>query len=320
MTVVISGASGFLGRHVVAAFLAEGRDVIALTRNAARLAAWPVGRPTGPQGTLRIVETDYAAIELPSAAAVVHLAAVRNRPGNAAREMTRVNVELTRSLALAALRSRATRFVHVGTALVLGSSRLPLEGTELAMNGIAADDPYVVSKAAGIRTLEAIEGLPLVTLLPSIVYGPDHPHARNRITNHLRRLLARPWRVAIGGAEPRNLVYVDDVVRAIAEAVRDGNGEHEGVGARRRLVTGENVTQAMLESALFAAAERSPTPRLVLPRVAVRTAAHILDTMLLRRGLGWSRRIETLLAPWCFAPSAAHTPLAAGIAATLRSL
>jgi nucleoside-diphosphate-sugar epimerase len=301
VTVVVTGASGFIGRHLLAALADRRREVIALTRDARRIE---------PRPGLRIVETGYRTLDLPPSCTIVHLAAVRNAPGTRASDLAEANVALTGRLGRAAVETRAARFIHIATALVLGSSRTPLDETApLAETG----DPYVASKIAGIRALEAIDGLPLVTLLPAIVYGPDHPAARNRVTTHMRRVLARPWRVAVGGEpQPRNLVFVGDLVAAIQQA--------EGAPAgTRRLVAGENATQDDLERAVFAAAGREPTPRVTVPRTLVRGAGRIADAFL-RREQGWLRRIDTLLSPWCFQPGSPHTPLRDGVEATVRSL
>ena len=270
--------------------LAKGRDVIALTRDSGRIE---------PRANLRVVQTDYATLDIPTGSTVVHLAAVRNAPRNRPSEMRRVNVEMTEHIGRLALRNRAAHFIHLGSALVLGSSEEPLR----ANAPLTADaDPYVASKVSGIRALEALEGLPLVTLLPAIVYGPDHPRARNRITSHVRRILRGRWRIAVGGpAAARNLVFVDDVIRAIERAPARG----------RQLVAGENTTQDELERRVFEVAGREPTPRIVVPRPLARAGA---------RAVGWSRRMDTLLAPWCFVPSPNFTPLVDGIARTVRSL
>jgi nucleoside-diphosphate-sugar epimerase len=305
VTVVVTGASGFIGRPLVTALLGAGREVIALTRDARRIEQRP---------GLRVIETGYGTFDLPAGCTIVHLAAVRNAPGTRASDLAEANVALTGRLGRAAVAARAARFINIATALVLGSSRTPLDETApLAETGDPYADPYVASKIAGIRALEAIDGLPLVTLLPAIVYGPDHPAARNRVTAHMRRVLARPWRVAVGGeAQPRNLVFVGDVVAAIRQA------ENAPAGTRR-LVAGENATQDDLERAVFAAAGREPTPRVAVPRALVRGAGRIADTFL-RREQGWLRRIDTLLSPWCFQPGSPHTSLRDGVDATLRSL
>jgi nucleoside-diphosphate-sugar epimerase len=301
VTVVVTGASGFIARHLIRSLLTRGREVIALTRDRRRVE---------PQSHLRIVETDYRSIDLPAASTVVHLAALRNAPGKRAADMNAVNVELVRRLGNAALAQGAARFIHIGSAVALGSSRLPIEDVTTLTD---STDPYVDSRGAGIHALEAIKGLPYVVLLPAIVYGPDHPQARNRITSHIRRLLSRPWRIAIGGSSaPRNLVLVDDVIRAIERA-------ESGPSRRRELVAGENVTQDELEQLVFSAARRKPTPRIVIPRPAADLAARALDAVQ-RREQGWTRSIETLLTPWCFQPSPGHTLLRDGIAATVRSL
>lgn len=301
MTVVVTGASGFIGRHLVTALLGARREVIALTRDARRIE---------PRPGLRIVETAYRDFDLPARCTVIHLASVRNAPGTRASDLAEVNVEMTGRLGRAAATAGAARFINISTALVLGSSRTPLDETAPPAE---TGDPYVSSKIAGMRALEAIDGLPLVTLLPAIVYGPDHPMARNRITAHMRRVLARRWRMAVGGeGQPRNLVFVGDVVAAIQEA-------ESAPAGTRRLVAGENATQDALERAVFAAAGRAPTPRIAVPRALVRGAGLAADAFL-RREQGWLRRIDTLFSPWCFQPGSPHTSLRDGVEATVRSL
>lgn len=301
MTVIVTGASGFLGRHVVDWFLTQGRDVVALTRNPGRLDA---------RARLRVVETDYTSFELHPESTIVHLAGVRNTPGTATDRLWNVNVEVTRRIGEAALRAGVRRFIHVGTALVLGPSATPLDAHSPFAESA---DPYISSKLAGVRALEAIEELPLVTLLPSLIYGPDHRLAPNRITSHIRRLRDRRWRVAVSGASaPRNLVYVADVVQAIERA------EREAVGTRT-VVAGDDVTQERFERAVYAALNRKPALRIVVPGAVARTATRAMDWTV-RRDQGWSRRLETLLAPWCFRSSHPYTPLEQGIAQTVRSL
>jgi nucleoside-diphosphate-sugar epimerase len=162
--------------------------------------------------------------------------------------------------------------------------------------------------------------LPLVTILPSIVYGPDWPDAPSRLTRHMHRLLKRSWRVSIGSDAPRNLVYVEDVVRAIV------NAETIGKTGERCFVGGENATQEEFERAVFRAAGVPATPRITIPPPIARAAATAADLALrMRGGCGYRGRVDALLASWTFDDVPAGdlrvvpTSLDEGIRRTLRA-
>jgi nucleoside-diphosphate-sugar epimerase len=320
-TVVITGASGFLGRHAIAHFLAAGRDVVALTRQPASLDDLQHPR-------LRVAATDYGASvarELSRGCSLIHLAAQRSMPTGRTERFIDANVRMPEALARQALAQGVRRFVLVSTALVLGPSEAPLDATG-ALAGWQST--YVRTRVEGLLAVERVaEGsLPLVTLLPPIIYGADHTRARNRITNHMRRTLRAPFRVAIGGpSSKRNLVHVDDVTRSLAraEAAQAPSGRH--------IVSGDNVTQDELESAVRTAAGMPPAPRIALPRAAALSAARIADALLrIDPAGGWTSRLETLLAPWCLRPYAlpffgegaepVATPFAVGIQRTVEAL
>ena len=311
--VVITGASGFLGRHLLAHYLGEERDVIALTRDRRHLE--DVKHPR-----LRVEEVDYGgAVDIPPSSTVIYCAALRNAPRASASGFTRANVTEPENIARVAMRNQVRRFIHLGTTMVYGPSDIPLDETAPMM----PDNPYAQSKRDGILALErlAADGLPLVTLLPSIIYGTDFPNARSRSTSHMRRVLAKPFRINVN-APARNLVFVDDVVRAIARA------ESDGQPGARYVIAGEDTTPEHFERAVFAAADRRPTPKILVPRVVAMVAAGAIDAILgYDVGSGWRARVRTMFAPWCFRSGRAiqdldhkATPLAEGVRRTVATL
>lgn len=272
---------------------------------------------------LRVLVTDYApsvAALLEPACSVIHLAALRNVPRRRAEAFARTNAGLSATLARAAVVAGAGRFVDVSTALTLGPSEVPLD------SGAPFDErfpgAYVRSRVDAALAVErmAADRLPLVTILPSIVYGPDHPRARNRIASHIRRVLARPLRIAIAGPQARrNLVYVDDVTDSILRA------ERSECPTGRHLVSGENVTQDDLEAEVRTVAGMRPSLRVAVPRAAARAAARTVDALLrFDPASGWTSRLETLLAPWCLLPAVTlggtATPFSEGVRRTVEAV
>jgi nucleoside-diphosphate-sugar epimerase len=312
----------------VAALLARGRPVVALCRRAESLA--DLRHPE-----LRIVTGDLRdpaswSPLLAGVGSVFHLAGVRNHPHVHAREMDAVNVEATLALARQAGEKGAARFVHVATALIYGPSEDGRVRTEQdALDPAAA--LYVRSKAEAVRGIRLLarEGLPAVTVCPSIVFGPDHPSHPNRITSEIRRLLnggPRLW--VAGGRQVRNLIYVDDVVDGLLAAEASG-----GVG-EEYLLAGEEVSPRELAGQVLAAAARgrakSPASRLELslPAGAALAAAGIVDRLRgYEAGAGYATAVRNLLREWRFSSAKAGRdlgyrprPLAAGLARTIDGL
>ncbi|MDX6413061.1 MAG: hypothetical protein QOH23_471, partial [Gaiellaceae bacterium] len=106
--ILVTGATGFVGRHVVAALRADGREVRALVRDARKAdTAAVVGDVTDPLGLRAAVA---------GCDTVIHLVAIRQgRP----EQFQRVMVEGTRNLLAAAKEAGVKRFVHMSA---LGTS------------------------------------------------------------------------------------------------------------------------------------------------------------------------------------------------------
>jgi len=225
--IVVTGASGFVGRRVCARLIEEGREVVAVVRDA-RAAVPPGVAHTVCIGDID-THTDWRAALAPGAA-VVHLAARAHQGDDAAAraDFLRINVDGTRALAAAATDARVAQLVFVSSAKVYG------ECSPFAPNGephaFTVDDtprpsgPYGESKLAAetlLRERCATAGIALTVLRPPLVYGPG-----NKANLHaLLRAIARGVPLPLGSIRNcRSLVHVDNLADSIARAIDTAHG------------------------------------------------------------------------------------------------
>ena len=170
MKVLVTGASGFIGRALCAR-LSEGpgTGVVASTRSSyAGPADSVVKKAIGP-------DTQWHEV-LESIDVVVHCAAIAHRlhgPDDVA-EYRRVNVAGTLNLARQAADRGVRRFVFLSSVKVLGEGTRPGQALR-ADDAPAPVDAYARSKheaEVGLARLAGEQGLEVVVLRPPLVYGP----------------------------------------------------------------------------------------------------------------------------------------------------
>jgi len=320
LTCLITGASGFLGRHLVRELLDDSREVIAVSRRPETMADLAHKRLTLLRANF---ERDDLAIE--PGTTIVHLAALRVGAVEKRSRYLDVNRDATLRLARTAQDSGARRFINVSTAMVLGPSNGSPLDEDAPVRSFARQNAYIQSKLEGLDALEAmaVDGFPLVTLLPSIVYGPDHPTAPNRITSHIRRLLRSPVRIHIDSVRAmRNLAFVDDVIGGMMKAI-DSPAPH----GSRFILGGADTSMLDFERKVLEMSGRV-TPAIRVPGLIARSVATAIDSVRGRNeGEGYRAQIAVLQQEWRFDSSRAEvhlgynrTALHIGLEKTIQSI
>jgi nucleoside-diphosphate-sugar epimerase len=219
MKVLVTGATGFVGRRLVARLAADGIEIVAVYRKQPAAIAAPgvTWRPVADIGP----QTDWAAA-LQDVTAVVHLAALAHQLGHHGegrmQEFRRINVEGTAALARAcAASSSLQQFVFLSSiGAVAASSDTVLTDTTVC----APSTDYGRSKREAELALAQALGptaLRWCVLRPPLVYGPENPGNMAR----LAQLLRRNWPLPFGGIRNcRSLIYVDNLVDAIGTCLR----------------------------------------------------------------------------------------------------
>ncbi|HEX3370489.1 MAG TPA: NAD-dependent epimerase/dehydratase family protein [Candidatus Cybelea sp.] len=210
--VFLTGATGFVGSHVLRELLDSGYAVRALVRGGKRVdeRAEPV------DGDLRDAGTFASALR--GCRYLVHCAALYTFSPRATEEIAAVNVEGTASLLLAAHLGGVERAVLTSSSATLGH----------------ADGRYHRSKLDQERAAFAAR-IPTIALLPTAPVGPGD--AKPTPTGKLVRDFARGKILAKApGSGGMNLVAVEDVARAHVAALQHGRA-----GARYP-IGGENLS------------------------------------------------------------------------------
>jgi len=208
--IALTGATGFIGRHLLADLTARGYRVRVLLR-----------RPTAlPEGAASAVVGDLTrpinmAAALSGVDAVVHSAGLAHAMSGAPEDDYRtLNTEATRRLAEAAARARVRRFVFLSSIRAQVGASAP--GVIGEGDAAAPTDAYGRSKLEAERAL-AEAGLDWVALRPVLVYGPG---VKGNMAA-LLRLARGPYPLPLGGlAARRSLIALESLSGAVDVVLR----------------------------------------------------------------------------------------------------
>lgn len=244
--IFVTGANGFLGRHVVAEALDRGHRVVAMVRSPGSLAAAPWRDHPGVEVVAGDVRRRAGWTDaLAACDAVVHLAAAVG--GDFATQFAST-VLGTEQLLEAMADAGVTRLVHISTFSVYDYRALPVGATLDESSPLEARpddrDDYARTKLVQeqlVRRFAAERGGRVTVIRPGAVYGAGALWNAGRAVR-----LAGPAWAALAPAGELKLTYVENCAQAIVLAVETD----AAVGETLNIVDDDPPTQREFEAAM----------------------------------------------------------------------
>lgn len=199
MRIVLTGATGFLGRHLLPRLVAAGHDCVALTRYA------PGCRDLAVLPGVSVVQADVFDPEqldphLVGADAVINMVGILNESGRKGKGFQRVHVDLAATLLEACKDHAIRRFLQVS-----------------AVGAGEGDSHYLVSKGKAEELIRATDGIDATIVQPSVIFGRGDAFF-NRFAGLLKVAPVLPLACPDARMQP---VWAGDVSELITRAIDD---------------------------------------------------------------------------------------------------
>ena len=267
--VLVTGASGFIGRAVVAALREREVPVTAVDREPPD-SSWDDGVHV-VTGDLADQESCVAAFET-RPTSVVHLAALTSvlRSVDAPMQTFAQNVTITQVLLELSRGSGVGTFVLASTNAVVGNVGTSVIDADLPLRPLT---PYGATKAACEMLLSAYSGsygMATAALRFTNVYGPGMSHKDSFVPRMMRAALSGTGVKVYGdGQQRRDLVFIDDVVSGVLRALDTGYDGRAIIGSGRSVSVLEMIDTVRAVTGCPVPAEHIEAPAGEMPAVVV---------------------------------------------------
>lgn len=263
-SILVTGASGFIGSAVTRRLIEEGHRVRCLLRHGSRTDRIDGLSVERAVGDLLDPESIHRAAR--GCTAIIHLAGISAWTQITSPLVWPVIVDGTATVLAAAQAASVSRVVYVSSAASFGPADQPITRDETAVpdDRLAAGMTYVSAKrkAEELCLAAAANGRHVVIVNPTEVYGAGD-HDLVTAGNILTVLNSSPVVVCRGGT---SLVHVDDVAEGIVQSLAHGRS------AERYLLGGDNLSHRELARLLLDLVGRK-SPVLSLPAPLLRIGA-----------------------------------------------
>jgi NAD dependent epimerase/dehydratase len=295
--VLVTGAGGFIGSHLVEMLARRGAKVRALVRyNSQGTFGWLRDIASDLSGAINIVQGDLRDADavlraVDGCEVVFHLGAMISIPYSYVNptEVAVVNVNGTLNVLNACRQTGVVRLVHTSTSEIYGSAQyVPID----EKHPVHGQSPYSASKIAADKLAESYHrafDLPVVTVRPFNTYGPRQS-ARALIPTVMVQLLSGST-IKLGLLTPtRDFTFVTDTAEGMIRAAEcsEAVGREINLGSGREISVGDLVSLIVRISGKHVDVEQRPE--------RVRPVKSEVDRLLsnnsqARELLGWQPRV-----------------------------
>ncbi len=273
--VLVTGATGFLGRQMALRLAQEGNLVHALYRTEAKLGGLQHDNIRFFRGSLDDADSISHAME--GCRQVYHMAAYTLPWAWNPRVFYDQNIGGTENVLLAAWRHGVEKLVFTSTAGVLGPSSGELNTEEKQFTGRHFTHYDRSKSKAEEKVFEfARKGLNAVVINPTRIFGPGYLSKSNAVTMMIERYLQGKWKLIPGnGKSIGNYVFVEDVVDCHLLAMQKGRSGERYLAGSENFSYNEFFELLAMVSGIKHRLYRVPVGLMMVPAVGMLCAARL---------------------------------------------
>ncbi len=290
MKALVTGASGFIGQHLVKALLSQSWDVVGLTHSAQ-------GADELKNLSCRIETgdvTDFSSLKkaVQEVDAVFHLASLVSIRASDRERLKEINVGGTQNIVSLCRELKIPRLIHASSVVAVGASESPADLLNENSPNILrkyrfpnceskALSEEIVLKASRQGEIDA------VVVNPSMVFGAGDAKKEMRRSN----VMAAQGKLAFYPRGGLSVVAVEDVVSGMVAAF------HRGVRSERYILSGENLTTRRLMEMHAEIAGVAP-PQKAIPTPILRGIGKIAQWMPWDAPINYEGAVAATLYHW----------------------
>ncbi|MCX6768084.1 MAG: NAD-dependent epimerase/dehydratase family protein [Candidatus Micrarchaeota archaeon] len=277
--ILVTGATGRLGRALVKKLLAEGHGLRLVARDKRACAHAFGGRCETVQLDLENARASELAAACRGCPQVIHLAALLE---GSEKELMQANWWATKKLVTAARKAGVKRFIYCSTTSVYGNPRGTVAENSPKKPVAAYGKSKLLAEAAVMRG-----GVPWIILRPAVIYGPGFSAGFKA----LAKAASKGILPVIGSGRNRvAFVHADDVIGAFLAVLAKPGVKNEDFN-----ISGHSVTQAKCMELLAKALGARPL-RVRVPRRAAYALAKTAEFVSRARGrnTAWTEYVRAV--------------------------